>query len=255
MDDNATPALATIRANEETVGNYMRTVCDPYIRLSADLLDFTAAFVGGLDEGEPSAQHAVALILARVATETRAATHLVTLGYPVQAYTLVGTLLELVHTAAYVGGDDSRARAYFEHADRSRAYPGSVKSTIKAVGEEIGVPRELIEREYDTFYNQMCLVKHGNPMAMSLGAVVDDSTIWISIGPVLTAPSVRLALATMQQATRYLLLGLAVYLRHHVEGARRVEQRAELERLSERWGELNGKAAGLVKQLERIEDP
>ena len=210
-----TTMIESVRKREAEVGGAFAASLHAYVALVAELVDVAGDALGAIDEGRPSARHAIALIAARVATEALTATHLVTTGYPVQAFTIVGTMLELMHTASYIGGDEERAQSYFAHRKRSQAYPGGVKQTIAAVSREFGLPKEAAAREYDTFYEQMCMVKHGNPMAMSLGSASDDDPLFITIGPVLTQRSARLASATMQHVVRYTLLTLLVFSQHH----------------------------------------
>lgn len=241
VTDASDNTIADVRAREVDIGGRYRRSLEQYRLVLETLIDLSGEALEGLREGEPTSEHAVALILARIATEALAVLRLLECGYPVQAFALVGTMLELMHTAAYIGNNDERAKNYFEHADKKRAYPGSVKSTIVAVGKELDIPKATLAREYDDFYNQMCLVKHGNPMAMGLGTVADEEDIYLFIGPVFTTATVRVAFSSAQQAARYLLLTLTVFARHHrPEDANDWFER--LKRVSDRWLELNAHA-------------
>lgn len=252
MNEPTERPILEVRARESDIGGRYRAALEPYRVLLEDLIDLCSEALDDLPETDPDSQHAVALILARLATESLAVFHLLECGYPVQAFTVVGTMLELTHTAAYIGGDETRAREYFEHANRAKAYPGSIKKTIDTVGKERGLPEEAVAREYETFYNQMCLVKHGNPMAMGLGTVTDEDSLYLFIGPVFTSDTVRLAFATTQQSIRYLLLALTVFARHH-----RTEQPGtwfkRLTAASDRSAELNAHAGEALAQLSAAE--
>ena len=237
-----THMIESVRKREADVGGAFTASLHPYIALLADLVDIAGDALDAIDEGRPSAQHAIALIGARVATEALAANHLVSMGYPVQAFTIVGTMLELMHTASYIGGDEKRAQAYFAHRDRSQAYPGGVKRTITAVSREFGLPKEAAAREYESFYEQMCMVKHGNPMAMSLGTASDDDSLCITIGPVPTQRSARLACATMQHVVRYTLLTLLVFSQHHGIKNNATALQARLAAAADRLSDLNAEA-------------
>jgi hypothetical protein len=231
IDDISSREKASRDSLQPVVESY-QAVVDALIELAGDMLN-------ELTEGPPHSEHAVALILARVATEARAVFHLTSIGYPMQAFTIVGTMLELMHTAAYIGGDNDRANEYFEHTNRKQAYPGGVKKMIAEVGADRGLTQEALDREYDNFYTQVCLVKHGNPMAMSVGTDSDDDTLYIVIGPAQTSASLRMTLATMQQAVRYILLTVTVFLLHHASGERAEAWNRRVTAESDRWQELN----------------
>jgi hypothetical protein len=244
------PAIKDIRQHEREIGLKLRKALAPYRVLGDGLVEVISEIVEGLREREPGAEHAVALIAARLATEALAVHNLIGLGYPVQAFTIVGSMLELMHTAAYIGGNNERAREYFEHANRAKAYPGNVKRTIEAVGRELNIPKDAVNREYEDFYNQMCLVKHGNPMAMSLGAIVDEEGINVVIGPLLTKETVRVAFASAQHAVRYLLLVVNIFVRYHCSDEAGREFYDRLETISGEWYKLNKVASESLATFE-----
>ena len=251
MRARANRPIDGVRDEEQNVGRQFRRAFEPYRSLSEELIDLASDILDGLSERDPDAEHAVALIMARVVTESLAIHHLIELGYPMQAFTIVASTLELTHTAAYIGGDNARAKAYFEHTNTKQAYPGGVRTTINAVAKELGIPQETADREYDQFYNEMCLVKHGNPLAMSLGTIDDDGDIGVTIGPVFTSASVRLGFVCAQQAVRYSLLVLLVFVRHHAPDAKSGQFNARLATASERWELLNIEAGKTIAAVER----
>ena len=250
MNDRRPRYIDDVRERERVVGHQMDQFLQPYWPIAESLVDLTGDVLESLREEEPGAEHAVALIAARLSTEMMAVQHLTQTGYPVQAYTVVGSMLELFHTAAYIGGDDGRAREYFEHTDAKKAYPGSVHTAISAVGKAFNIPQDQVEREYQSFYRQMCLVKHGNPMAMSIGALRDGEDLVVVVGPVATADSIRLAFAATQQAQRYVQLVLTVFALHHAQDPLSGHLHESLTGLAERSEELNRKASDLIARLE-----
>jgi hypothetical protein len=198
-----------------------------YLELVVELTNFVTPLVERVVNvaGEPDAQHAGATILTRLFSELQACAHLVRLGYPPQAITIVGTMLELMHVGAYIGHDEVRAQEWMHWPNEKFAYPGRIADTIAAVALAAGASEADIDREYKQIYRSICQVKHGNSLAIGDTTLASlGGTTYFLVGPFLSGQYFRLAHIAMQWALRYALLGCVTF----VEGNPRLPDRAEL---------------------------
>lgn len=201
--------------------------------------------------GEGRAVHAAAVLLARILTELQACKHLVQLGYSQQAVTLTGTMQELAHTAAYIGTNEQRASGWFEHADPRYSYPRSVKQTINDVAKAIGAPQEMIAREYDRIYRDICMAKHGNPMALGDTIIeVTPEAVHIISGPYHSESLRRMAHAALQYSLRYTTLACIAFARDHLTGEAQDAAFVDLQRLAAEHGQLFRASGQTFKQAE-----
>lgn len=171
--------VARIAQAESAVGAALAHEVRGYLDLVPDLTRFGNRLVSSIEPCADglTAQHAVAILLTRVLTELQAVAHLTTLGYPVQALTLTGTMLEVCHAASYTGADEDRATQWYEHTDTRSSYPRSVKAAIAALAERIEALKAAEVREYEVIYRQICMAKHAHPIALGQTTTVlhDDA--------------------------------------------------------------------------------
>lgn len=245
--DQSGPITAQrIAEAEREIGAALEQHVAGYIAVARELTDLAGRMVAHVDgpADEPRAVHSAAVILARIVTELQAVVHLVRMGYPAQALTLTGTMVELFHTTAYVGSDEKRAAAWFAHDDPRKSYPGSLKKTMREVSDTIGALPEVFEREYNTIYQKICMVKHANSMIFGHTTVVaTDDTAFVVVGPHLSESIVCLAHAAMQYGVRYTMLAVIAFVKHHLPDERRDPYWPEIKRLSERTSELVAETA------------
>jgi hypothetical protein len=237
---------ARIAVGEQEVGAALEREVAGYVALAREWTDLASRMVAHIDGPveEPRAVHSAAVILARIVTELQAVVHLVRLGYPAQALSLTATMVELFHTVAYIGADETRAAEWFAHDDPERSYPGSLKKTMRKVSDAIGASAEVFEREYDTIYRKICMVKHANSMIFAHTTVVTtEETTFVVVGPHLSPSIIRLAHAAMQYGVRYTALSAIAFVRHHLPGEQRDPYWADVSRLSTRLGELVAETA------------
>lgn len=220
-----TPASESVARAESIVGSQLRAELAGYFHLARDLTDLAGDLTQRIGE-EPSefrALHVGAVLLSRTISDLIACVHLVKLGYAPQAITLVATMLELVHVAAYVGNDEARAAAWIDWSDRKKSYPGlQLVDLVQEVAKSLGVAPDRARRDYDEVYREACIVKHGNPMGIFEATmdVVEDTT-FILFGPIASDGFTQLAHAAMQWATRYGLLAVESFMRYHFGDAQR----------------------------------
>jgi hypothetical protein len=242
--EGAVTAANIIRAEGEVGAALARELAD-WFTLVPELTDFMGRLVASVDlaPGEPGAVHALATLLARVTTELQAATHLVRLGYPLQALSITGTMLELMHTAGYIGDSAARAAEWFAHDDPTRSYPPSLKKAITAVAAKIGAPPEALTREYEVIYRQICMAKHGNPLAFGETTLLsDEDSVYLIVGPHHSERMLRLASVALQYSTRYAMLTCLAFLTSHLHGESAVPYLDDLHRIEATYTTL-GRAA------------
>lgn len=247
-----------IEDGEKAVGAAFQQELAAYIKSISDTTNVAGRLLSHIRDfpGEGRAVHAVAVLLARTVTELQACKHLVQLGYSQQAVTLTGTMQELAHTAAYIGKNEDRASEWFEHADPRHSYPGSVKETIEDVAKTIGAPQEILDREYNRIYRDICMAKHGNPMA--LGDTVVDSTsdaVLIVSGPCYSPALRRMAHAALQYALRYTTLPCIVFARDHLTGDAQTTAFSDLRQLTSEHTQLFHASARIFTQPDDNELP
>lgn len=230
-----------IAYGERAVGTRFGSELAEHLSLAEDVLNFAGRLVDrvGEEPGEPRVIHVQAIILSRQISELAACSHLIRLGYAPQAITLVGTMLELAHVGAYIAGDDDRAMAWLAWEDPARAYPGSVKKTIKAVGRLVGAKDDVIAREHDVIYRRICQVKHGNTVSIGATSIAarGDATYFLS-GPILSEDYIRLGHVAMHWGIRYALLSVAVMVEFALPTTQRRDFSAELSQLVARNGAM-----------------
>jgi hypothetical protein len=216
---NDAPTSDWVSYGESRAGSLFRAELAGYFELSLEVVDAAGPLIERFAEqpGEPRAIHAAALILARITSELAACVQLLRAGYAAQAITLCGTMLELTHVLAYVGNDESRAAEWAAWDKPTKTYPGPLLDTIKATASVFGADDDAIRREYEVIYRQICLIKHGNTLALHLpnAAIVADFHC-IVIGPLVTEDFTRLGHAAIQWAIRYAILAEKAFVRYHV---------------------------------------
>lgn len=191
----------------------------PHIALVGRLTNVAVRMVERLESerGEPRAIHVGAIILSRLVTDLQACALLARRGYAAQAAALTAGMLELAHTCMFIGSDDTKADKWLAHDDPRRASPWRLKDTIKAVAKELRVDEATAAREYDGFYRQMNMAKHGNPIAMSqVGVITTDDATQVVVGPYLSDPVRQLCRAALWYAMRYVKLLVIKFVRDHL---------------------------------------
>ena len=245
-DDNPTGKRVTndaIARSEAQVGGEARLELAEYLELARDLTEFGGDLVERIADapGEPRAFHVGAIILARILTELQACVHLVRLGYAAQAITLVATMVEMMHSLAYIGANETRAEEWMAWDDPKNAYPGiGFSKTFAAVARSLGVKEQNVKREYETVYREACMVKHGNPLAMAETNVLNSGdTILVLIGPVPSPQFAWLGHAAMQWSTRYALLAVVSFVQSYLPEEDRKALLATAIELSNRHARLS----------------
>lgn len=235
------PTSEWVAYGESRAGTLFCEELAGYFELAREVINAAGPLVERVADqpGEPRAIHAAALILARIASELAACVHLLRTGYAAQAFTLVGTMLELTHVLAYVADDETRAAEWAAWNNPTRAYPGSLVDTIKATSSTFGADQETVRREYEVIYRQICQIKHGNTLALHLpnAAIVADCQS-IVIGPLLSDDFIRLGHAAVQWAIRYAMLAEIAFIRYHIPAGGSDAHLAQQTRLSQRHREL-----------------
>lgn len=211
---------------ESVVGSAFQHSFAPYLELVTRTTDIAVGLVDRVEmvSGDPRAIHVAMTLLARLVTDLNAVARLVRGGYAAQAMSLIAGMQELAHTALYVGVDEERATAWLEHSNTERSYPPiSLKKMFKEVARAAGATEEAISREYDTIYQQACMVKHGNPIALgTVGVHSADDAVFIIAGPYDAYGPRRFTHGAWQFALRYTHLPMLAFVRDHVpEGAER----------------------------------
>ena len=213
-----------IAGEEVYVGGALQRVLAGELALAREVTDFAGGLVELIDEvrGEPRAIHVGTVILARLVTELSACVQLIRLGYAQQAMVLVGTMLELMYASGYIGSDEARADLWLSWDKPNPSYPGNVADMVRDVARRLGVPAHQEMRDYETTYRDVCMVKHGNPLAMGqANLVADDETVHILVGPPYTPENVRFARIALLWAIRYALLGAAFFASDHLTDEQR----------------------------------
>lgn len=208
-----------IEQAEREVAAVLEKELAPHLALVARLTNVAVRMVERLENepGEPRAIHVGAIILSRLVTDLQACSLLARRGYAAQAAALTAGMLELAHTAMYIGSDDTKANQWLAHDDPKRGSPWRLKETIKAVAAELHVDEATATREYDGFYRQMSMAKHGNPIAMGqVGVVTADDTTQVVVGPYLSDPVRQLCRAALWYAMRYVKLLVIKFVRDHL---------------------------------------
>lgn len=210
---------------EAVVGEQLQQELGGYFDLVRALTDLAGELQGRITGtwADVGPLHVGAVLLSRTTSDLIACAHLVGLGYAPQAITLVATMVELVHVAAYIGNDDERAKAWAEWSDPRKSYPGiPLAKLITDVATSLGVAPENARRDYDRVYQEACIVKHGNPLGIYEATMdVRDDTTFVLIGPIPSAGFTQLAHAAMQWATRYGLLAVESFMRYHLTDEQR----------------------------------
>lgn len=233
--------VARIGQAESEVGAALALEVRGYLDLVPELTRFGNRLVGSIEPGVEglTAQHAVAILLTRVLTELQAVAHLTTLGYPVQALTLTGTMLEVCHAASYIGADEDRATQWYEHTDTRSSYPRSVKAAIAALAARIEAPKVAELREYEVIYRQICMAKHAHPIALGqTTTVLHGDTLYLFTEPHHCEQLTRVAHMAMQYGARYAFLTCLAFLQSHRSGVQALPFVADLEHLNRKYTAL-----------------
>jgi hypothetical protein len=208
-----------IEQSEGEVFTALEKELAPHITLVERITNLAVRMIERLEseQGEPRAIHVGAIILSRLVTDLQACAILARRGYAAQAAALTAGMLELAHTCMFIGADDAKADQWLAHDDPRRASPWRLKDTIKAVARELRVDEAAAVREYDGFYRQMNMAKHGNPIAMSqVGVITTDDATHVVVGPYLSDPVRQLCRAALWYAMRYVKLLLIKFVRDHL---------------------------------------
>lgn len=104
--------------------------------------------------------HVASILLSRAMTDLRAALVLSRLGYILQEWSLVASLLEHCFTLGYVVQDFMRAGRWLDHSDLAKP-PWRVRNALAGLLKELGIPER--EKEYYHNYTRLSAAKHGNP--------------------------------------------------------------------------------------------
>lgn len=208
-----------IEQAEREVAAALEIELAPHLALVRRVTNVAVRMVERLETepGEPRAIHVGSIILARLVTDLQACAMLARSGYAAQAAALTGGMLELSHTCMYIGSDDAKADEWLAHDDPKRASPWRLKSMIKAVAQELRVDEATATREYDGFYRQMNMAKHGNPIAMGqVGTITTDAATHVVVGPYLARPVRQLCRAALWYGMRYVKLLVIKFVRDHL---------------------------------------
>jgi hypothetical protein len=252
LPDSNAPTIEWVAYGESRARLLFRDELRGYFELADEILDAAGELVSRIEDspGDRKAIHVAALILARITSDLRACTHLIRTGYPAQAFTIVGTMLELTHVLAYVGADEKRAQDWLAWSDPKKSYPGPIADTIKKVAKIFGADAASVEREYGTIYRLLCQIKHGNPMLLDLPNVVTIRDVqYVVIGPLISDGFIRLGHGAAQWATRYALLASTAFVHFHIPLDVRPAFSSRQSALTTKYQEL---AAGTK---ERFEEP
>lgn len=186
--------------------------------------------------GDPSAPHVIAIILGRLINDLRGCVLLVRAGYVMQALSLAAGMLELGNTAGFIGDSAMRAERWLDHDDPAKTYPNvkeAIRGTVTLLGATGCEHARIVEEEYGR-YRQLCMVKHGNPMAMSkVGLEITDDTAHIVFGPYVSSAVIRAARSALLTAIRYTWVAAMVYAKHHTPAERQQEILTHLGHLGE----------------------
>jgi len=257
LPSDTAPTSEWVTYGESRAGDEFSQDLGGYFTLARELIDKAGPLVERIAEqsGEGRSIHAAALILARVASEMAACVHLLRRGYAAQAITLVGTMLELAHVLAYIGNDEERAANWAAWNEPTRAYPGSIKNTIREAASAFGIEEADIIREYEGVYRQICLIKHGNTLALPIpnSATIGDLHC-VVIGPLVGADFIRLGHAAAQWAVRYAILAETAFVHYHIPSEQRTLYSEHLKRHASRLAELVvGSREKLAKRTEETQ--
>ena len=202
------------------------------VKLIADTIQ------AALDSPPPAdvrARNVTLKLLTRISRDLRCALDLIETGYPVQALSLVTTVLEVAFTTAYIRDDDQRAQDWFDHDDPTRTF-GDVVSLIDDVISRIGVPNpsELVNKHYST-YRQLCMAKHANPeLEKSFGIREEAGAIVFGDGPMFDETAFRMAWYALTNGTGLASMAIGSVLERHVAEVRVETLREQLSSIGER---------------------
>jgi hypothetical protein len=226
-----------------------------HVRLCQRTFELISAVLKALPERRavdtPLAWRVGVGLLIKISNDLRAVALLAARGYPVQAATVASSLYESAVTLAYIGRDDTLAKAWARHGtqDPLNSFKG-VWSMTQAAVRGLNVPDADARAEalYRT-YTQLCWAKHGNSAFLlnqsytRVGPHVEGSN-----GPNTSEPAVNAATFALEHAVGLTFLAGAVFVPHHVPPEARPSLVAELraidmglaqlrERSRARWGD------------------
>lgn len=168
-------------------------------------------------------------LLVRLSNDLRSAALLAQRGYPLQAASLVASMYEAAYTIAAIGSDDYLADEWIKHDDPTHLFRG-VRDLTRDGLEKLGVPNldAQVKTDYRV-YQQLCLVKHLNPLSQAQhGFVFDGENVMARNGPDVTEPAVRGAWFALEHAAAFTFIALASFISNHISSEKQPPLTREL---------------------------
>lgn len=157
-------ALLGLKAGKPTEQDLSRHLTEAMMGQVEDLRAALLLSLGAPQPADPKgaaeAQTVVIAIIYRMAECCKSLLLLATQGNHRDCATLASTLLEIRTDLQYMARNHAEIKAWLKHESRSKK-PWSVRNKLDRIYKE---DKEEASRQYE-FYSQLCLVKHGNPVA------------------------------------------------------------------------------------------
>jgi hypothetical protein len=156
-------------------------------------------------------------IVARIFNQTRAAVHLIEMGYPLEADTIVTSMAELAYMVGYIGDDEGRATGWMTHLDWEKSFAPTyecIRATLRLKGA--AYTDTATDMEY-AHYSFLCMAKHGNPMVFSkFGFTEENGEIVMHHGPYVTREVESISRIMLWYLCYFLWLALEGYRNLHL---------------------------------------
>ena len=156
-------------------------------------------------------------LLTRMIRDLRCSTALVVFGYPVQALSLVASVLEVAFTVAYIRDDNKRAQDWVDHRDPTRVFE-SVPTMLQDAIAQLNLPnhKDVVAKHYST-YRQLCMAKHVNPLLeKSFGVRDEEHRSVLEAGPAFDEDAFRKAWYALTNGAGLASIAIEFVLRCHI---------------------------------------
>lgn len=219
LDEHSQTSM--LHEKEEEVFQTMREKLAKHIDLNTLTLDTMAFVINLFPATRPSdfkqSSEVVLVLLNRMSDDIRTAGLLSSLGYPLQAATVIAACHENAFTALSIGSDDELGDKWITHDDPKLAF-GKVRNVIRQGYQNLNEPNvdSETEAEYKT-YAQLCQAKHTNPLIQKLHSLrIEDNRISLTNGPDSSEQAIILASWTLEHAAHLAYLALRGFKDSHL---------------------------------------
>jgi hypothetical protein len=168
-------------------------------------------------EETPLPQRIATSLLVQLSDDLRASSLLASMGYSVQAATIVSSMYELAYSIAAIGSDHTIAKKWVNHDDPTRPFLSVKKLTIEGLRKLEHSDLEVQANSEYRVYQQLCMAKHKNPLFHKQhGYTIQGSKVIIMNGPKTSEESIRTAWFTMEHASGLAFIALLSFIKNHL---------------------------------------